>query len=111
MLVSYCHIRSDCEYKLYPIFLNLPVQCSQTNFQQTGGFRLIPLRVLQHTRNVTTFHSRKLEAARCLFIRLFVVGILDVKWQIGNSQLFAFANNKTAFYHITEFADISFPRL
>ena len=36
ILVSYCHIRSDCEYKLYPILLNLPVPVSYTHLLYIG---------------------------------------------------------------------------
>ena len=39
------------------------------------------------------------------------MGILDVERQVGNSQLFPFANNEAALYHIAEFTDVPFPRL
>ena len=97
--------------RLYSVFFDFAVECGQSDFEQAGCFGLITFCIFQHTGDVATLHGRKFKTAGSGFIGLFVMCVLYIERQVSNIQPFTLANNQTALYHITQFPDITFPRL
>ena len=92
---------------IYPIFLNLTIECGQTNLEQPGSLCLVAMRMVKHLDDVVALHTLQVKGvigSRGCVARKHVYGQV----MTGN---FAFAYDESMLDGIHHLTHIARPRI
>ena len=65
-IITIVWVSTQRESDLYPIFLNLAIEGSHTNLEQSGSLNLVAMRMLKHLGDVVPLYALEVKGVVCV---------------------------------------------